>query len=276
MGEIFGMDGGGEGAQAAEERGRGGVKEFVANAIDAALLDRRHVVPGALKDDFFEWNAVAGAAPGGDDDVGGFGENRFGGSRFAGRSDELAACGVDQLGDPGLGCDQRLTPFFAENARAGFGGGRLADEIDFTLHIGDDAFASFGGGHDSGDGGDVGVDVGEGAGGEAEETGSGFQNLGDGFFLVRNGGEDEVGAGGDDLGGVGGPGVGDDGDIAVENFRAHVSAIFGAGYEAIEPAESGKDHGGAGLQRNNAAGSVIGRHRDNVTGSGGRGARYNS
>ena len=56
-------------AQAADQRGRGRVQQFVAHAEHPSVARGRQVLPLALANHFLQRHAVAGAAPGGDDDV---------------------------------------------------------------------------------------------------------------------------------------------------------------------------------------------------------------
>jgi hypothetical protein len=50
--------------QATDQGGRGSVQQFVSNAVHAASLDRSHLFPAPVADNFSQGDSVAGAAPG--------------------------------------------------------------------------------------------------------------------------------------------------------------------------------------------------------------------
>ncbi len=87
------VQGGSDGVETAQERGRGCVEPFVADAIDTAIADGAEGVPVTLLDDAFEGDARAGAAPSGEDDVGIGSGDDFGRGRGTGQADEFAAGG---------------------------------------------------------------------------------------------------------------------------------------------------------------------------------------
>ena len=117
-----------------------GVEELIRDAEDLAAAHRAEVVPVALLDDTGERNAVSGAAPGEDQDVGIGGGDFFGGGVEARLAKVLTASGGNQLGDPVLGADQGLAPFLAidrgvrERVSDGAGGG------EFGFAGGDEVF----------------------------------------------------------------------------------------------------------------------------------------
>ena len=129
---------GGDAAQPLQERMSGGVEELVGNAEDAAIADGAQVAPVALGDNAFERDAVPCSAPGEEEDVGVGGGYFFGGGVGSRRAEVEASGGFDEFGDPGLGVDERLAPFFAVDDR-GFGarGTALAGGFETELHLGD-------------------------------------------------------------------------------------------------------------------------------------------
>ena len=78
-----------------------------------------------------------------------------------------------------------------------------ADFFNSPLHGGDDLFAAVQCPHRAGNRGDVSVNIAKRFGSETKKTGAGFQNLTDGFFLVGNGGNDQVRLSGEDFRGGG-------------------------------------------------------------------------
>jgi len=77
-GEYFWVDGGGDAGQAVEQRWDGwGVEEFVGDAEHSALADGAQVLPAALLDDALEGDAISGAAPCQQQNVGGGGGDLF-------------------------------------------------------------------------------------------------------------------------------------------------------------------------------------------------------
>lgn len=110
------VQGGGDGVKTAQERGRGRVEPFVANAENVAVAGGLEGVPAALLDDAFEGDSGAAAAPCGEDDVGIGGGYGFGGGGGAGIAEEFATGSFDQFADPRLGVDERFAPFFTVNA----------------------------------------------------------------------------------------------------------------------------------------------------------------
>src|SRR5262245_33164376 len=88
------------------------VQEFVVDAIDPALAPGFGLLPAVPGDDLFEWHAIAGAAPGGDDYVRISAADLLYGDLPARLAEESSAGDFDQLRDPALREDQRLAPFF--------------------------------------------------------------------------------------------------------------------------------------------------------------------
>ena len=107
------MGGSGYAGEAFEQSGSRGVEELIGNAEDSALADSAEMMPVALSYDLFEGNAVSGSAPGEEEDVGiGFGYG-LGRGVGAGLAEVSASGGFYQFGDPALGVDEGLAPFFA-------------------------------------------------------------------------------------------------------------------------------------------------------------------
>ena len=76
----------GDGGEAFEEGGGGGVEELVRDAVDPAVADGAEVVPVALGDDAVEGDTVPCSAPGEEEDVrvgGGYGVGGGVGAGFA-------------------------------------------------------------------------------------------------------------------------------------------------------------------------------------------------
>jgi hypothetical protein len=250
----------GEGGEAVEE-GRGwGVEEIVGNRDDAAVANGREVLPAAAGDDFGERDAVAGAAPGEDEEVGVGGGYGLGRGVGAGGAEELAAGGVDEFGDPGLGVDEGLAPLFAvDEGLCGRGLGCVTGLAEGAAHLFEDAI---GGGGSVGDGAeeaDVGGDGGKVVGGEGQGGDAGFEDGGEGFELIGEAGDDEVGVGGAEGfegggAGVQGPGVFEDGEVAGGEFGEGGEAEAGVGAEGIEAGEGGEGEGDGRLEAGDAHG----------------------
>ena len=152
-----GMRRGGDAGEAFEQGGRGGVEVLVGDAVDAGVADGAEVVPVALGDDAGERDAVAGSAPGEEENVWIGGGYFFGRGVRAGHAEEGGAGGFDQFGDPVLGMDERFSPLFA-----------VDDGFGFRCEM-------LGAGASRGDGFGGGV----GAGGTEEARTGGFDQLGD-------------------------------------------------------------------------------------------------
>src|SRR6266849_9080480 len=103
--------------QTQDEGGGGSVQQFVANTIDAARLHSPRFLPATVADDLFQWNPVAGSAPGSDHHVWIVGRNRFRRPLGTRLTQKLTARGFHQFRNPLLRRNQRLTPFLAKNAR---------------------------------------------------------------------------------------------------------------------------------------------------------------
>ncbi len=188
------MEGAGEAGKAFEEGGRGGVEVLVRKDVDAAVADGAKVVPVALGDHFFEGDAVSGAAPGEDEDVGVGGGDLVGGGVGAGLSEEAAVGGFDEFGDPGLGADEGFAPLFAIHERLGrCGCGVDAGAVKGAFDGGDEGVGGWAVAEDGGEEADVGEDVSEAVGGEGEDGVAGAEDGGEGFEAVGDAGDEEVG-----------------------------------------------------------------------------------
>src|ERR1700728_860689 len=113
--ESIRVQGRSDGAQPVDERGRGGVEQLIGDAIEAALAHRAQVLPARASGEFLERDAITGAAPCGQDDIGIGGDDGFGRGDTTGRAEEDAACGFYQFPDPALGMDERLPPTLRKN-----------------------------------------------------------------------------------------------------------------------------------------------------------------
>src|SRR5947209_14109017 len=94
-GAQLGMNGGEQGLESADKRGGGRVEVLVIDAVNTTRADGAQFVPFALFGDAFKSDAVSGAAPCGDDDVGVESGDVGGGGLRTGSADELAASGVN-------------------------------------------------------------------------------------------------------------------------------------------------------------------------------------
>src|SRR5271156_6454685 len=63
------MDGEGQGIESAEQRGSGGVEVLIPNAVDTRSTSGASSPPVAIGNDFIQRHAVAGSAPGRDQDI---------------------------------------------------------------------------------------------------------------------------------------------------------------------------------------------------------------
>jgi hypothetical protein len=99
-----GVGGGCDAGEALEQGGRGGVEVLVGDGVDAGVADGAERLPVALCDDAGQGDAVAGAAPGEEEDVGllvfGEGGDGLGGGVRAGCAEKAGAGGFDEFGDP--------------------------------------------------------------------------------------------------------------------------------------------------------------------------------
>ena len=132
--------------------------------------------------------------------------------------------------------------------------------LDLALHIPDDLLSTLAGSHDSGDHGDVRVDVSELFGRKAEKASAGFHDLGNGFLLIGHSRDHEIGMHRENRFAHSSPRIGDNGYVRIADLGTNVHAVFRAGHNTIELAESGKNDCRAGLQRNDALRIVIGLH----------------
>jgi hypothetical protein len=102
------------------------------------------MMPVALFDDTVEGDAVSGAAPGEEEDVGVGCDDGFGGGLDAGCAYEGASGCGDEFGDPGLGVDEGIAPLFAVDGRFWLAGCGFLCGKDGLLEALDDGFG-FGG-----------------------------------------------------------------------------------------------------------------------------------
>ena len=152
---------GGQTVESFEDRMGGGVEKLVWNAIDATVCHRAQGLPAALLDDASQGNAIAGTAPGEDENVWVTGGNGLRSGGFAWFSDELAASGFDQFLHPGLGMNERLAPLLAIYAgRVGCCCRVKANGLDAGGEFGDQLFGAIGGVNDGADQADVSENVG--------------------------------------------------------------------------------------------------------------------
>lgn len=242
------MNGGGQSAQTENESGCGSVQEFVSNAVNAVLFRGSHLFPATIANDFLQRNPVASAAPCGDNHIGILRKNGVDRCLFSGRAYELSAGRRDQFGHPWLRGNQGLTPLLAEYAGTVRAAGLLADGLNFSLHFLDRLLTTIRRARDSGDGGNVGVDVGERLRSQAKKARAGLQDFNYRLLLIRDRRDHQVRPGSDDLVSACGPGISDDGDSSVSDLRTNIRAVLGAGDDAIEAADSREDHSRAGLQ----------------------------
>jgi len=145
-----------------------------------------------------------------------------------------------------------------------------ADKIDGHLHGGDNGLALLRDIECVGNESNVGEDVGESVGRECEDGVSGFEDSGEGFLAVGNGGDDEdwrhrqrllcvvtpASRGASFCYDSGklvylcGPGVMNDGEVALAQLGDGVEAVFGAGGEGVEAAEVFENESDARLEGN--------------------------
>jgi hypothetical protein len=163
---------------------------------------------------------------------------------------EVATAGCfDQFGDPGLGEDKRLAPFFAIDDRClGTAFAAATRGLDGGLHRSDEGFGFGLCVDDGGDEANVFVDVGEGVGGEGEDGEAGLEDCSEGFEAVGDAGDNEVGMSGEDFAGVGSPTVVENVGILGGKPWESFDAVASAGAEMIEPVERVKGDGDGGLE----------------------------
>lgn len=253
------MDGRGQRVKSVDQSGRGRVQQFIGNTVDLRVARGCGSVPGSIANNFGKWNPAAGAAPGGDDDFWIALQNGVRGDLSTGLADKFSSGRLDQFRDPGLRSDQRLAPFLAEDAFCWQVGSLALNVFDRMLHIDDDLSRTCAGMNDACEERNISIDITKGFGSEPEKAYAGFQDFDHGGFLIRHGGDDEVGLGRPDLVGVGAPGVVDD-DAPRGSLRADVDAIARAGDHAIELADRLQDHRRAGLQAYDATGCMEQSH----------------
>ena len=190
------MDCGGYAREAFDQAGAGSVEEFIRDAENTAFANSAEGAPVSFGDDLFEGDAITGSAPREEKDIGicfGYG---FGTGVGSGLAEESTTGDIYQFGDPLLGVDEGLAPFFAVDDRSmGSNQRALVDHLDGRFHARDEGFAFAVGVDYGGDESDVFVDVVEIMGRECEDWQAGLQNRGKRFHAVRDAGYDEVGIG---------------------------------------------------------------------------------
>src|SRR6266704_1340138 len=102
------MNGGGERMQALYQRWRWSVQILVANAIDTAVLHGWSIEPVPRAHNFFQWHAIAGTAPGRDQDIGRGGNDFFDGNLLSRNSNKFPARRFNQFRNPRLRCNEWL------------------------------------------------------------------------------------------------------------------------------------------------------------------------
>ena len=225
------------------------VEELVGDAEDAMIADRFEGLPVALLDHAFEGNAIPCSAPTEEEYVRIFGSDVFGCGVGTGCTEVATAGCFDEFGDPGLGVDERLAPFFAVHDRGlGTAFAAATRGFDGGLHLSDEGFGFGLCVDDGGDKANVFVDVGQGVGGEGEDREPGLEDCGEGFDAVRDAGNNEVGMGGEDFAGVGSPAVVQDVGILGGQLWESFDAVASAGAEMIEPLERSQGDGDGGLE----------------------------
>src|ERR1700744_93603 len=95
-----------------QSRGRR-VEKLIGNAENTMVADGLRLRPSGAGGEFFQRHAVAGSAPGGDDDVWVCLSNSFRRGDGPWLSQKDAACDLDQFPDPELRVNERFAPFFA-------------------------------------------------------------------------------------------------------------------------------------------------------------------
>ena len=101
-----------------KQRWRRRIQPFIRNAIKTALPDCAHFSPRPATNNLFQGNTIARSTPGGNQHIWICRSNGFSLDLLAGIADELPSCSGNQLRDPGLRCDQRFAPLFAEDGSA--------------------------------------------------------------------------------------------------------------------------------------------------------------
>ena len=74
-------------------------------------------------------------------------------------TDELAAGGLREFGNPFLRCNQWLAPFFAEDPRVYLLTGLNTDGLDLVMHVRNHMMGAITSTHYSGDGRNIGIDI---------------------------------------------------------------------------------------------------------------------
>ena len=92
----------GQRLQTLQQRRRGSVKEFVANAEHAARKRRRGLLPAAVRYDFLQRDSISRSAPCSDHHLRIELPNFLSGKLPAWSAEELASSGLDQFRDPPL------------------------------------------------------------------------------------------------------------------------------------------------------------------------------
>jgi hypothetical protein len=125
----------------AERRDGRSVKVLVGDAVHAAFPDSAEILPAALRDDTVERNTISRPAPRKEKDIGVDCCYGILGRLGTRRTDEGAACGADQFGDPRLRVDERLSPLLTVDSLFGKFVCDRADSADDEGEILNDQFS---------------------------------------------------------------------------------------------------------------------------------------
>ena len=131
-------------------------------------------------------SAISRAAPGGNQNVGIFMTHGVWIVLASGLANWFSSCSFDQLRDPRLRCNDRLSPFFAKHSETRETARSRAYGLYLTLHASHNFFATILDAKQRCNHRDIGVDVFESVGRKAKESDPGLQYLGHGFFLIGN------------------------------------------------------------------------------------------
>src|SRR5436305_6260508 len=127
--------------QSLNERRRGGIPDFVADAVDTTVARSRSLLPCSIVDDLFQRHAVTRSAPCCDENLGVDPADFLRSDLPARVTQELPSCRFHQLRHPFLGSDDRLAPVFTKDAKPCRTGSTIANGIDLALHLGDEPFS---------------------------------------------------------------------------------------------------------------------------------------
>ena len=246
--------------QTAKKGGSGSIEQLVAYAVNTGISSGASSLPLAVTDDFFQRHAVAGSAPSRDHNIRIPASHFVGSDLASGCPQKLTSGSVNEFGNPGLRCDEGLSPFFTENFRTSQSRSSGADLFDLLLHLQDHCFTAFTGADRACDRGDIRTNIGKSPWGESQEADARLEYFGDCFLLEGHGCDDEIGCSGNNFLGIRCPGIGEDGVRLRRNFWDYIGAILRAGDYATEFANGREDDRSTGLQVGDAAWCVGGWH----------------